>query len=239
MDSHLHSLYDALCKEQEYVRQEHLRVTALPFEERIALGFCFPPLPVQRITHNRLQLRIPKKVHLHDGIEAGESISIFPLNAEHLAIDGICSDIDAYTVEIQSQALSETAWLEKGVCCVQLRLDETIIEKQKQGILHAIEFEGPLKKNLLNPIDIHIPTDVPNRHPLHHAQSQAIETFLHSECFSIIHGPPGTGKTHTIAHLCRELYQKKKHIWVLADSNAAVDHLCLAIEKHGLPLLRM
>ena len=133
MDSHLHRLYDALCKEQIYIRQEHIRITSLPFEERIALGFCFPPLPIQRVERNRILLRIPKKVHLHDGIDAGEPISIFPPHAEHLSIPAICTDIDSYTVEVQIQESESISWIDTGICCIQIRLDESIIEQQKKG----------------------------------------------------------------------------------------------------------
>jgi|GEM_PF-7056579 len=239
MNQYLYSLYDALCKEQEYVQQEFLRTSNLPLSERIALGFCFPPLAVSQIEQSRILLRIPKNVHLHNGIEPGELIHIFPPSAEHLAVSGICSDIDLYTVEVISREATEASWIEGGMCCIQIRLDEKIFRQQKEGLLHAIETDSPLKQSLLEPIEIPIPQHFQQRKQLHPAQSQAIETFLQAPYLSIIHGPPGTGKTHTIAHLCEEMHEQNQKLWVLADSNAAVDHLCLALKKRELPLVRM
>ena len=46
---------------------------------------------------------------------------------------------------------------------------------------------------------------------------------------ALLHGPPGTGKTHTIAALVRSLVLDGESPLALADSNAATDHLAVRI----------
>lgn len=69
------------------------------------------------------------------------------------------------------------------------------------------------------------------------SQSQAVATCLHDDNpVTIIHGPPGTGKTTVIETLVRHLARQGKRILLTAPSNAAVDNICRRLLD--LPLLR-
>jgi AAA domain len=46
-----------------------------------------------------------------------------------------------------------------------------------------------------------------------------------------IWGPPGTGKTYTLAHIVAEHYRRRKKVLVLSHSNAAVDVIMLEVAK--------
>jgi ATP-dependent RNA/DNA helicase IGHMBP2 len=65
---------------------------------------------------------------------------------------------------------------------------------------------------------------------LNQSQQEAIIYCLQSRDVAVIHGPPGTGKTHTIARyiqakLKRQQQQQKTRILVCAPSNVAVDNI--------------
>ncbi len=63
---------------------------------------------------------------------------------------------------------------------------------------------------------------------------------------SLVHGPPGTGKTSTIAALVIQIFSRWRHlrgpghplprVLIVAPSNAAVDEICLRIKGTGTPL---
>ena len=54
---------------------------------------------------------------------------------------------------------------------------------------------------------------------------------------TLVHGPPGTGKTRTAVEIIRMwVRERRTPVLVCADSNIAVDNLCLScLEKGGLP----
>jgi hypothetical protein len=54
---------------------------------------------------------------------------------------------------------------------------------------------------------------------------------------TLVHGPPGTGKTRTAVEIIRVwVRERRTPVLVCADSNIAVDNLCLScLDKGGLP----
>lgn len=74
---------------------------------------------------------------------------------------------------------------------------------------------------------------------LNSSQRQAIRGSLSARLMSIIHGPPGTGKTTTLVGLVNSLLTSEKRILVTAPSNNAVDLLTRKISESGLSVLRL
>jgi len=66
------------------------------------------------------------------------------------------------------------------------------------------------------------------------AQDEAIRTAVGAEDFALIHGPPGTGKTHTLATLVDELIERGERVLVSAFTNRAVDNALEALEVQGV-----
>ena len=60
---------------------------------------------------------------------------------------------------------------------------------------------------------------------LNEYQKQAIEFCMRTKEIGLIHGPPGTGKTTTIAELIVQLIKNGQKLLVLAPSNIAVDNI--------------
>ena len=60
----------------------------------------------------------------------------------------------------------------------------------------------------------------------------AYKFFKKINHYFLIHGPPGTGKTHTITEFIRlAVLQKNSRILVLAPSNLGVDNVLFSLEK--------
>jgi superfamily I DNA and/or RNA helicase len=60
---------------------------------------------------------------------------------------------------------------------------------------------------------------------LNSSQLSAVECSLNAHSFSIIHGPPGTGKTSTVAELILHEVARGSKCLVCAPSNVAVDNI--------------
>ncbi|WP_071394600.1 DEAD/DEAH box helicase [Bacillus tuaregi] len=80
---------------------------------------------------------------------------------------------------------------------------------------------------------------MPAKHPTEVIQSNVHELILRSKYnpITFVWGPPGTGKTYTLARVAANKYFKEKKVLVLAHSNQAVDVLMTEIssfvEKKG------
>ncbi|WP_349254519.1 AAA domain-containing protein [Natronomonas sp.] len=65
------------------------------------------------------------------------------------------------------------------------------------------------------------------------AQNDAVNKALAAEDFALIHGPPGTGKTHTLARTVRALVERGDRVLLSAFTNRAVDNAIEALEAQG------
>lgn len=61
-------------------------------------------------------------------------------------------------------------------------------------------------------------------------QRQAVD-FAFANDFSVIHGPPGTGKTATLIEIVRQAYANNLRILVCGASNCAIDSIIEELEK--------
>ena len=82
----------------------------------------------------------------------------------------------------------------------------------------------------------HTPYTIPT---LNDSQNDALQGALSAPPITIIHGPPGTGKTTTLVQLTRALLKEEKKILVCAPSNNAVDLLAIKLDAIGISTLRV
>ena len=68
------------------------------------------------------------------------------------------------------------------------------------------------------------------------SQRKAVEVAL-SHRFSIVEGPPGTGKTQTILNLIANLLMQNKTVAIVSNNNSAVFNVKEKLEKHGYGML--
>lgn len=90
------------------------------------------------------------------------------------------------------------------------RLEESKKSKKKRSRI----------KRLMNPTNTFEPAPI-------RAKSNVEEVFLRSKYnpVTFVWGPPGTGKTYTLARVAANLFLKKKNVLILSHSNQAVDVL--------------
>jgi DNA replication ATP-dependent helicase Dna2 len=65
------------------------------------------------------------------------------------------------------------------------------------------------------------------------AQDAAVRRAVGAEDFALVRGPPGTGKTHTIARTVRALVERGERVLVSAFTNRAVDNCLDALRDQG------
>ena len=74
---------------------------------------------------------------------------------------------------------------------------------------------------------------------LNDSQKEAIRFALASKDVVLIHGPPGTGKTHTLIELILHLVQRQLRVLVCGPSNVSVDNIVERLAPSRVPLVRV
>ncbi|KAI1341547.1 AAA domain-containing protein [Xylariaceae sp. FL0016] len=74
---------------------------------------------------------------------------------------------------------------------------------------------------------------------LNASQRDAIRFALASREIALIHGPPGTGKTHTLIELILQMIRRDLRILVCGPSNISVDNIVERLAPHKVPMLRL
>ena len=74
---------------------------------------------------------------------------------------------------------------------------------------------------------------------LNPSQQTAVRFALEAAEVACIHGPPGTGKTHTLVEIVRQLVAQSKSVLICGASNLAVDNLLERLVKHDILVTRI
>lgn len=74
---------------------------------------------------------------------------------------------------------------------------------------------------------------------LNPSQEKAVNEVLWSKDVTVVHGPPGTGKTTTLVEAIYETLRREPQVLVCAQSNMAVDWISEKLVDHGVPVLRI
>ncbi|KAJ2974139.1 hypothetical protein NQ176_g6216 [Zarea fungicola] len=104
-------------------------------------------------------------------------------------------------------------------------------------VLFGLSSPSPLPANLatdetLSKVEWVDPT-------LNESQKDAIRFALAAREIALIHGPPGTGKTHTLIELILQLIKLQKRVLVCGPSNISVDNIVERLSPHKIPILRL
>ncbi len=163
------------------------------------------------------------------------------------SIRGLVSRRDRQTIEV-ALALSPETEAERPTWRIDLSTDEVARDRQRFAMNKAQAAEKgrlfELRTTLLGERPPEFGKTVPlldpqNRLLLNPSQREAIEFALSTKDFAIIHGPPGTGKTTTVAELIRQAVTRGDKVLATAPSNLAVDNLLERLLRVGVKAVRL
>lgn len=162
-------------------------------------------------------------------------------------VKGIMLSMEGRSGEFRLFAPDHPEWLEDGHVGIKLAPDTrttTILKKTLEQISNRKDLTKIFE--LLHGGEKQLQRDqTPDNKPilknttLNPSQVDAIQAVMNNDDICIIHGPPGTGKTTTLAEAVFQLVQKGERLLVAAPSNAAVDHICSGLIKNGVRVLRV
>lgn len=242
-----------LKQEREHDLQEYIhQVRQRPLAERVEQGFAWYPLKVIQtgfsvgekayiIVERTTQINQPHQ------LRAGQSVNLFTLTP-HIKTpekQGIIHFVERNRMKIILNARDTPDWLAQG----HLGTEQIFDDRSYQEMANALEKVHRAKGNRLAELrDVligkqtvaNIPVyGTPAIETLNDSQNRAVAAILSENLVTVLHGPPGTGKTTTLVAAIRRLVERESTVLVTAPSNSASDLLTERLADAGLNVVRV
>lgn len=221
--------------------------------ERTALGVTWFPVVVAGSELGRgdyLTITVSRNNRPEAGhqFRFGMPVALFSNhNPQHDRLHGVVAFAGRDTMRISFRVDELPDWSRNGRLGVDLLFDENAYHEMNRalevaGRALADEQEGSLVRQLVGQTGIGDPQAHPSYQDsrLNDSQNRAVAHILGENALSILHGPPGTGKTTTLIHAVQALLrQRPQQLLIAAPSNTAVDVLTERLDAAGIRVVRI
>ena len=259
----LGELAEALVDEQ---REEEKRLAAVIEGKSLRLrrseGVTWSPVTIedQDFTFGgrvRLMVKMQHNAGLSGAFRTGSPVSIYQANesgAPQVPAEvriGIVRKANAASLEIILDGKPLTAAETHERWTLDARSDDRTFQRMARALSHWINTDDEGEQGIRNALldNEALPEVVKHELPqtsltgapsVLNAQQQAWFTdALNEPVLSLLHGPPGTGKTTALLAYVVEMVHRKKRLLLTAPSNAAVDLLVAGCAERGISAVRM
>jgi ATP-dependent RNA/DNA helicase IGHMBP2 len=263
---HFNLLLDLLRQEKEADRRQYLEmVRQQPLPKRVEQGYTWYPLNVLQtgfalgekafvVVERTAQLDEPHQ------LRAGQTVSFFTQapHAEQPDRSGIINFVERNRMKIILNARDVPDWIGLGQLGVDQLFDERSYLEMERALDKVMKAKGDRLAELRDILTGKIKPTPPLRersYPvtplpaegtepgvlprLNLSQQSAIDAILHTRDVTVIHGPPGTGKTTTLVAAIVRLCEQESTVLVTAPSNTAADLLTERLATAGLEVVRV
>ncbi len=189
------------------------------------------------------RINFPAEINL---FKDGAAIECFFTGEE--PVKGVLINLDGKVGEFRLFAPDFPDWIEDDGVGIKLAPDQRTTTIMKT-VLNNLEHNKELFKlfqqlhnvpsSEKNEIIINAVSLSFNNKNLNESQQQAVMAILQNENITIVHGPPGTGKTTTLVEAIIQLVKAGEKILVSAPSNTAVDNIAKGLIAQNLKVLRV
>lgn len=239
---------------QEERRQYRDRFLNTPLDVRKAKGITWYPIDPGKVEiglGDRLIVEIDKpETAENSGIFQTGSVVTLWSNADPSAkrppsVGGVVIRAKSDSLKLALDCEDEPDWLDEGKVGLDLSYDERTYNEMDKALRAVLAAKGD-RTALLR--DVLLGQKAPENKQRHHdivlpylneSQNEALNGIARAEDLAIVHGPPGTGKTHTLIHAISHTLKSEKQVLVCAASNLAVDLLVEKLAAAGINVVRV
>ncbi|WP_090609481.1 AAA domain-containing protein [Parapedobacter koreensis] len=251
---YFNELATLLDQEQAFDKAQHeALLLQRSVQERIALGMTWLPIAITNSELGRgdyLTITVNKTNHPEEGhqFRFGMPVSLFSNhNPQQDRLHGVIAFASRDTMRISLRVDELPAWSRGGRLGVDLLFDENSYKEMHRALDEASlaltdKKQGNLIRQLLGETDVREspPNPAYENDSLNASQNKAIAHILGENPLSILHGPPGTGKTTTLIYAVQALLkQRPQQLLIVAPSNTAVDVLTERLDAVGVSVVRI
>ncbi len=236
-------------EEREQFRQRFLET---PLEVRKAKGLTLYPVTIEEVKvglGDRLLLELgkPESEEASPVFQVGRVVSLWS-NIESKKkpfVTGVITKSRAQDIVVSLDKDELPDWAGDGKLGLDLYYDERTFNEMQKALKAMREAKGnrvaELREILFGENKPYLgyggnTYTLPGLNP---SQNDALKTVQLARDIGIIHGPPGTGKTHTLIHAIVESLKEENQVLVTAPSNLAVDLLVEKLALAGVNVVRI
>ncbi len=250
MHPHIQTLLQCISLEEKEQAKRYSLDQQHTLKQLKAEGLALHPIIVTRKNFGyadypeiSFKLSFPPEANM---FKDGAAIECFISGEE--PVKGVLMNLDGKTGEFRLFAPDFPDWIEDNGVGIKLAPDTRTSSIMKK-VLNELEKNQPLYKlfEQLHGDDAissastainHSQLNVLNKQ-LNESQQQAVAAITQNEQITIVHGPPGTGKTTTLIEAILQLIKSGEKVLVSAPSNTAVDNIAKGLIEKGVKLLRV
>lgn len=248
--------YDLLQMEYEYEKETYRQQSErVGIHRKIQQGLCWYPVVPGKSYYNSLNqlvIEIERRddKEIEHNFEYGRPVCFFTTNGtgspRYLNFSGIISYVqdDRMVVVLPTPSALFDLQEVSSELGVQLYFDETSYKTMFSALSGVMKAKNNrlahLRDVLLGKTPVGERKLFPVRFPwLNVTQEEAVNHVLAAKEVSIVHGPPGTGKTTTLVEAIYETLHRENQVMVCAQSNTAVDWISEKLVDRGINVLRI
>ena len=248
--------YDLLQMEYEYEKETYRQQSErVGIHRKIQQGLCWYPVVPGKSYYNSLNqlvIEIERRddKEIEHNFEYGRPVCFFTTNGtgspRYLNFSGIISYVqdDRMVVVLPTPSALFDLQSVSSELGVQLYFDETSYKTMFSALSGVMKAKNNrlahLRDVLLGKTPVGERKLFPVRFPwLNVTQEEAVNHVLAAKEVSIVHGPPGTGKTTTLVEAIYETLHRENQVMVCAQSNTAVDWISEKLVDRGINVLRI
>lgn len=248
--------YDLLQMEYEYEKETYRQQSErVGIHRKIQQGLSWYPVVPGKSYYNSLNqlvIEIERRddKEIEHNFEYGRPVCFFTTNGtgspRYLNFSGIISYVqdDRMVVVLPTPSALFDLQGVSSELGVQLYFDETSYKTMFSALSGVMKAKNNrlahLRDVLLGKTPVSERKLFPVRFPwLNVTQEEAVNHVLAAKEVSIVHGPPGTGKTTTLVEAIYETLHRENQVMVCAQSNTAVDWISEKLVDRGINVLRI
>ena len=248
--------YDLLQKEYEYEKETYRQQSERTgLRKRVAQGLCWYPVTPGRSYYNSLnqlviEIERTEDREIEHNFEYGRPVCFFTADIsgkfKYLDFSATISYVQENRMVVVLPTPSALMDIQgkSNDLGVQLYFDETSYKTMFSALSDVMR----AKNNQLSHLrDVLLGQEKPGQRELfpirfpwlNRSQEEAVNKVLGAKQVSIVHGPPGTGKTTTLVEAIYEPLPRENQVIVCAQSNTAVDCISEKLVDRGINVLRI
>lgn len=252
MHPHIQTLLKCISLEEKEQAQRYSLDQQHTLKQLKAEGLALHPLIVTRKTFGyadypeiSFKLSFPPEANM---FKDGAAIECFITGEE--PVKGVLISLDGKIGEFRLFAPDFPDWIEDDAVGIKLAPDTrttTIMKKvlnelgNNKTLFKLFEQIHEEKKQPSSSSQDKLKVDIISfvNKKLNKSQQEAVAACMQNVQLTIVHGPPGTGKTTTLTEAIVQLVKAGEKVLVSAPSNTAVDNISKELIQNGVKLLRV